>query len=193
MMMEPFEAYKKYLALKQHFTRDSYDYHKYNGKVNAKNTSFEVRKDKYMFYKLSKKRDVEGFLIANMVYDDKAWIGDLLSSESERVYIEWLKRQESLSYVFQNDLSKLDDDMNVNFKVKDGEYPYALILYMRKEICIETLIIIDSITKIFKHWNKSIVDPVLWPDIYKKCLKYEAFLKYDKKAYANLLKDRFSM
>ena len=64
---------------------------------------------------------------------------------------------------------------------------------MRKEICIETLVIIDSITKIFKHWNKSIVDPVLWPDIYKKCLKYEAFLKFDKKTYANLLKDRFSI
>jgi hypothetical protein len=146
-----------------------------------------------MFYKLSKKKDVEGFLVANMVHDDKAWIGDLLSSESERVYIEWLKRQESLSYVFQNDLSKLDDDMNVNFKVNDGENPYALVLYMRKEICIETLIIIDSITKVFKHWNKSIIDPVLWPDIYKKCLKYEAFLKFDKKAYANLLKDRFSI
>ena len=191
--MEPFEAYKKYLALKQHFTRDSYDYFKYNGKVNAKSTSFDVRKDKYMFYKLSKKKDVEGYLIANMLNSDKSWIGDLLSSESEEVYINWLKRQESLSYVFQNDLSKLDDDMNLNFKSKDGEYPLALVLYFRNEICLETLIIINEILNIFKHWNKTIKDTVVWPDIFKKCQKYQSFLKFDKRTYVNLLKSRFDM
>lgn len=191
--MEPFDAYKKYLALKHHFTSDSYDYFKYNGKVNVKSTSFDVRKDKYMFYKLSKKKDVEGYLIANMLNDGKTWIGDLLSSESEQIYINWLKRQESLSYVFENDISKLDDDMNVNFKSINGEYPLALLLYLRKEICLETLIIIDKAIEIFKHWNKSIQDTVMWPDIYKKCLKYQSFLKIEKKTYVNLLKSRFSM
>lgn len=191
--MEPFDAYKKYLALKHHFTSDSYDYFKYNGKVNVKSTSFDVRKDKYMFYKLSKKKDVEGYLIANMLNDGKTWIGDLLSSESEQIYINWLKRQESLSYVFENDISKLDDDMNVNFKSINGEYPLALLLYLRKEICLETLIIIDKAIEIFKHWNKSIQDTVMWPDIYRKCLKYQSFLKIEKKTYVNLLKSRFSM
>jgi hypothetical protein len=33
--MTPFEVYKKYLALKNHFTKDSYDYFKYGGKVSA--------------------------------------------------------------------------------------------------------------------------------------------------------------
>jgi hypothetical protein len=193
MMMEPFDAYKKYLALKHHFTSDSYDYFKYNGKVNVKSTSFDVRKDKYMFYKLSKKKDVEGYLIANMLNDGKTWIGDLLSSESEEIYINWLKRQESLSYVFQNDISKLDDDMNMNFKSNNGEYPLALLLLLRKEICLETLIIIDNIISIFNHWNKSIQDTVVWPDIYRKCLKYKSFLKFDKKTYVNLLKSRFTM
>jgi len=193
MIMEPFDAYKKYLALKHHFTSDSYDYFKYNGKVNVKSTSFDVRKDKYMFYKLSKKKDVEGYLIANMLNDGKTWIGDLLSSESEQIYINWLKRQESLSYVFENDISKLDDDMNVNFKSINGEYPLALLLYLRKEICLETLIIIDKAIEIFKHWNKSIQDTVMWPDIYRKCLKYQSFLKIEKKTYVNLLKSRFSM
>lgn len=193
MIMEPFEAYKRYLALKHHFTSDNYDYFKYNGKVNVKSTSFDLRKDKYMFYKLSKKKDVEGYLIANMLNDGKTWIGDLLSSESEDIYVNWLKRQESLSYVFQNDIDKLDDDMNLNFKVNNGEYPLALLLYLRKEICLETLIIINSIVNIFKHWNVSIRDTVLWPDIYRKCLKYQSFLKFDKKTYVKLLKNRFSM
>ena len=52
--MSPFEAYKLYTAIKNHFTTESYDYFKYNGKVRASEHTFETRKDKYMFYKLSK-------------------------------------------------------------------------------------------------------------------------------------------
>jgi hypothetical protein len=55
--MTPFESYTTFLALKNHFTTDSYDYIKYNGKVGAKPSSFDVRKDKYQFYKLSKHKD----------------------------------------------------------------------------------------------------------------------------------------
>jgi hypothetical protein len=36
-----YEVYKMYLALKQHFTKESYDYHTYNGKVRASEQSFE--------------------------------------------------------------------------------------------------------------------------------------------------------
>ena len=42
---EGFKAYKLYLAVKNHFTT-SYDYFKYNGKVNAKEDSFLKRRDK---------------------------------------------------------------------------------------------------------------------------------------------------
>ena len=54
--MTPFESYKTFLAVKSHFTT-SYDYIKYNGKVNATQSSFEVRKDKYQYYKLSKQKE----------------------------------------------------------------------------------------------------------------------------------------
>ena len=33
--MTPFEVYKTYLSIKNHFTKDKYDYHKYCGKTNA--------------------------------------------------------------------------------------------------------------------------------------------------------------
>ena len=39
--VSPFECYQDYLALKQHFSRPDYDYVKYNGKVNARLSSFE--------------------------------------------------------------------------------------------------------------------------------------------------------
>jgi len=47
MIMEPFDAYKKFQALKLHFTSDSYDYFKYNGSVKVNKISFETKNDKY--------------------------------------------------------------------------------------------------------------------------------------------------
>lgn len=192
MIMEPFDAYKKYLALKQHFSKDKYDYFKYNGKVNAKSSSFETRKDKYMFYKLSKKKDVEGYLIANMIENDNTWIGDLLSSESEQIYNEWLKRQQSMTYIFENDISKLKDNLNENIITKHGEYPYMLKMFFNKQICLETIIISNEILNFFNHWKNKIDDPVIWPDLYKKCQKYKSFIQFDRSVCLNILKNKFT-
>ena len=51
--MTGFEVYKVYLALKQHFTKQEYDYFKYHGKVRANENSFEQRRDRYFFKKLA--------------------------------------------------------------------------------------------------------------------------------------------
>ena len=61
--VEPFDVYQKYLAMKNHFSnKGGYDYHQYNGKVRANKTSFEVRRDKYFFYKLSKLKNRRVFV-----------------------------------------------------------------------------------------------------------------------------------
>ena len=54
-----FAAYALWNALKLHFTSDSYDYFKYNGKTNVSKQTFSIRKDKYQFYKLSRKYSLE--------------------------------------------------------------------------------------------------------------------------------------
>ena len=38
--MMPFDAYRCYLSLKNHFTKDHYDYHKYGGKTRATKEAF---------------------------------------------------------------------------------------------------------------------------------------------------------
>ena len=45
----PFDAYKQYLSLKNHFTKEKYDYHKYCGKSRATVQSFYKRKDRFWF------------------------------------------------------------------------------------------------------------------------------------------------
>ena len=82
--MSAFEAYKEYIALKNHFTKADYDYIKYNGKTGLKYTSFEKRKDKVFFEKLSKIENVCDFLVANFSIDPstpRGWchlVGQLL-------------------------------------------------------------------------------------------------------------------
>ena len=43
--MMPFDAYRCYLSLKNHFTKDHYDYIKYRGKTRATVQAFYKRND----------------------------------------------------------------------------------------------------------------------------------------------------
>ena len=53
----PFDAYKQYLSLKNHFTKEKYDYHKYCGKSRSTVQSFYKRKDRFWFEKLARNKD----------------------------------------------------------------------------------------------------------------------------------------
>ena len=190
--MTPFEAYKLYTAIKNHFTTESYDYFKYNGKVNANIDRFETRKDKYMFYKLSKHEDPLTLLVANFSERPKIWIGDLFEVSSDYNYNDFLRRKQTLKYIFECDIDNLLEDFNKNFEVVNGEYPYLLNLLVRKKITKESFIIIQDCVRFFNAWNKQISDPVLWPTIAMNCKKLYPFLGYDKAKYCAILQNKFS-
>ena len=187
---DAFNLYVYYLALKKHFT-SNYDFIKYNGKVKASQDSFENRKDKYHFYKLSKREDAKNFILANMLHDPGLWIGNLFNEDADQIYNDWKKKQESLSYYFKQDINKLDDDFDSNLISDDGQHPKLLRLYLSKQINIETLIMINEVTKVFDYWDKKLVDKILWPDIKNKCIKYKPFLSFDKTKYKAILIDTF--
>ncbi len=189
---DAYEMYIYYLALKRHFT-SSYDYHKYNGKINASITSFETRKDKFFFYKLSKRSDAKDFILANMVNDPKIWIGDIVGEEGEKIFTEWTKKQQSLSYVFKTELGKLDEDFDSNLITKDGQHPKLLRLHTSGNISQETLIIIDDLTNVFSYWSKKVLDKIIFPDILNRCNKYKPFLNYDKTKMKNILVAQFTI
>ena len=92
--MTGYEAFCLYNSLKLHFNSDSYNYFRYNGKTSTSIDAFENRKDKYHFYKLSRRfsnaEQGRDFIVANLVYDSNVWIGHLLTNESD---VEYRKRQ----------------------------------------------------------------------------------------------------
>lgn len=189
---DAFEVYRYFLAIKQHFTT-SYDFFKYNGKTNTNVTAFENRKDKFHFYKLSKHSDPKDFILANILENPNVWIGDMIADEKyDKIYKDWKKRQQSLSYVFKTDLSKLNEDFNSNLISTNGQHPVIITLYIRGEICIETLIVIANLTKVFSHWDKILLDKIIYPDINRKCKKYFPFMEYDKDKMKKILLDKFA-
>ena len=192
LQVDPYDAYVKYLALKSHFSDPKYDFVKYNGKVKAWRTTFETRKDKYFFYKLSKKKDPVEFLIANFVDNDDFYIGDIREDRANQVYMDFKKRQQALSYTFKSDLSKLKEDFNSNIIVPENEHPYLLRLYMRKDICIETLTLIDRCVKMFSYWDKELDGDIMWPSIKLKAQKYSPFLNVDINKYREIILSKFN-
>ena len=191
-MMSALECYKEYLALKNHFSKPSYDYFKYNGKVKVNASSFDSRKDKLFFQKLAKHPDVHSFLIANLAIDSKAWIRDLAYSETaEKTYKDWLKRQQSLTYNFKQELSKLDEDFNNNFLIKDNDHPILLKKFLGSEISLETICILLNLTGAKNHWDKKMQYDLVWDNTRTKIEKYTPFIKYDKSKIKNILLDHF--
>lgn len=190
---DAYNLYIYYLAVKKHFTSE-YDFFKYQGKVKASPIAFENRKDKYFFYKLSKRPEAKDYILANVIVNPDVWIGDLSgdnTAKAEAVYLEWQKVQQSGMYVFKQDINKLDGDFDSNLLSKDGQHPRLLRAYLSKQIRPETLIMINEVTNVFTYWDKKLVDKVIWPSIKKQCVKYRPFLSFDSARVKHTIVDTF--
>ena len=195
-MNDPFESYKLYNALKLHFETDGYDAIKYHFKTSVKPTSFFNRKDKYFFAKLANTygNELKEFYVANFKNDVK-YVGDMLNEGGERYYRDHKKVMEYLTYQFQTDINKLND-MDIPFdsllEAEDNSHPLIIKLWMQEEILLETVVILDSILGFVERENKKITDTIIWPEIYRKIMKYRPFVKFDRNKYLNLLKETFT-
>jgi hypothetical protein len=192
--MSPFECYQHYLSLKSHFTNPKYDFFKYGGKSRATMTSFNKRKDKYFFEKSSRKysdKEIVDFLVSNFVATDNPqniWIGEIINS-GERTYTEWMKRQQSLSYIFKEQSEQMLSESNLN-EVLDAsrQHPPILKKFLGGKICIETLVIYDIIFQFGNVFDKKLMDPV-WETVSLKIKKYKPFLNIDVFSYKKLLRE----
>ena len=195
--MTGYEAFSLYTSLKLHFNSDSYDYFRYNGKVNTSVDAFENRKDKWHFYKLSRRFDNEeqgrDFIVANLVHDPNVWVGNLLVEESNIQYRKRQKVIQSLTYTFTNEIESLVSHNNPNdlFMIHDGEYPELLQKLLHDEISIETVCILNKILNFLPAWDKKIVDTIHYPNVSRKLKKYTPFIQFEPTKYKIILKKEY--
>ena len=192
--MMPADAYRCYLALKNHFTKDHYDYIKYRGKTRASNQAFYKRKDRFWFEKFARNKndkEIEEFFVSNFIYSTDPgtmWIGEMIK-EGEGRYMDWKKKVQSLSYIFREEVESLFDDKKVDevFDCSKG-HPPILKKYLRGDITLETMVICDIIFGYAKNFDKKLKDPV-WETVSRKIRKYSPFLNIDVFRYKKILKE----
>ena len=193
MIVSPFETYQHYLSLKNHFTNPKYDFFKYGAKTRASITSFNKRKDKYWFEKTSRKysdKEVVDFLVSNFTATDNPqnlWIGEIINS-GERNYSEWMRRQQSLTYLFKEQSNELlsENELESLFNCTKG-HPLILKKYLSGSVSLETLTIFDKVFHFSKNFDKKLDDPV-WESVSLKLKKYSPFLNIDMFQYKKILR-----
>ena len=194
MTVTPFETYQHYLSLKNHFTNPKYDFFKYGARTRASMTSFNKRKDKYWFEKTSRKysdKEVVNFLVSNFTATDNPqnlWIGEIINS-GERNYSEWMRRQQSLTYLFKEQSSELlsENELETLFNCTKG-HPPILKKFLSGSVSLETLTIFDKVFHFSKNFDKKLDDPV-WESVSLKLKKYSPFLNIDMFHYKKILRD----
>jgi hypothetical protein len=192
--MAPFDVYVKYLCLKNHFNKDTYDYFKYNKKTRASLQSFYKRRDRFWFEKISRQRnekEVEDFFVANFVScndPETLWIGEMIK-EGEGRYNNWQKKIQSLSYLFKEESQSLFEENKFDevFNCSKG-HPPLLKKFLSGNISLETLVIYDKIFLFGNKFDKKLNDPI-WQTVGRRIKKYSPFLNIDTLRYRKILKE----
>lgn len=199
MIMEPYDVYRSYLALKLHFTTDQYDVIKQQGRVRASKQAFFKRTDLFSIKKIANDysdKEIVDFLVANFVSGDR-W-GGVFDSEAKNTYLAWKKRIESITYTFQADLDKIAFEAEKIgatyysfFMSVNGQLPKIFNMYLRQAISIETLVILNKLNNYTDELDSRLSDNIIWPDVSRLIKKYSPFLNINQSKYYDILRTRF--
>tara|TARA_B110000503_G_scaffold116592_1_gene175883 strand:- start:1537 stop:2151 length:615 start_codon:yes stop_codon:yes gene_type:complete len=203
IMIQPYDAYSYYMAIKLHFELDSYDALKYNFKSSATPKAFFARKDKYYFAKLAKKfvesKDLVAYYVSNFVRGSK-WVGDMLENGDDN-YNAWRKYSDALTYRFSEDIDTLVDYINKKeIKFDDlflssndsGQHPPIIRLLLQEDVSLETVVLLEKILGFVKRLDKNITETLLWPEMSLKIRKYKPFVNADLMALKKIVLKRLA-
>lgn len=195
--------FRLYYSIRLHFTTN-YDFFKYRGKTK-KFGNLDSKRGKNFIFRLEKKYGDEfaNFLVCMFasIKKEDVRLESLLTSENEKIYDKWKTRMQSLPYHFEQDLlflRDLDIPFNDLFRcsvikngVKSKSHPLILKHYIKNDINLETLIIIDITLGYFNHWDSVMGDDFLWKELHFKIKKYKPFLSISRDRYKEILKKVF--
>jgi len=180
--MSAFDVYLTYVAIKTHFTTDRYDYFRYGTNLDRVTPeSFNKRNDIYFFERLStlyKEKDVVDFFVSNFIVNSNFYIKNM---DSENL-IEWRRRQQSMSYMFKTDLENLINEcgtLNTSLQCHKGTHSKILRMFLGGHIMLETLVMLNRLTRFVNRYDTIIGDDVIWRRISKILKKYDPFVTFD--------------
>jgi hypothetical protein len=201
MIVHGHDIYRTYLAFKQHFSNPKFDFFQYDGKVKAKEETYQQRSDFWFFETLARKltdQEVKEYMLASFVSAEnptKVWIGDIRRNGKDH-WLVWQKLQSGLTYTFEQDCLRLAELMEKNkysfnnlFETVDG-HPPLLRLFIKRQVCLESIVVLDMILGFMKDWDTNLRDP-LWEQLSFKIKKYKPFLSINTTKYRPIIKKVF--
>lgn len=199
-MITGFKAYKYYMSVKLHFTKDNYNVFETRGNVKGTEQAFLARNDRFIFDRIARKydtdRNVIQFFVANFAYGNTSVVYSVEEAESNLT--EWERRKQSLSKVFQDDLGTVSlqaekDKLNKSqiFEFDSGDIPLILKLFLGKRISIESMYLLNKFEPYLDSWYNS--NTLIFKDDMRRILKCEGFVKFDSdklsKSYNNFIQE----
>jgi hypothetical protein len=186
--MDGFKAYKYYMAVKLHFTKDNFDVFKNRGNIKGTREAFNARNDRYAFEKLARKfpvdKDLIQFYVANFAYGNESAV--YASEEADTYLLEWNKRKQSITKIFSDDCNRILMDAYKNKIKEDGifdltnkSYSSILKLFLGKQISLETVRILDDFRPMVASWKENTSMLLLWENEIRRIEKSQGFVKYD--------------
>ena len=187
-----YQAYQIYQSLKLHFTTD-YDAVKYNYKTSVKQSSFDRRKDRYFFEKLSRrfnKEELIHYFTANLIENQKVWIGDM----SDEIYSAYVARYDKLTYMFDEDVKFLYNKGytfdQLCSTTQDCSTNPLLEALRAHEIRPETVVLLDILVNFLKRLRTILSDPLgINKEMIDMLIKYKPIM-LQKPLPKNKIKDK---
>lgn len=194
--MNSLEALTLFIALRLHFTTEAYDYFRFNGKIKYKLHDVEKRKDRLQIAKLAKHPNPVGLLVSNFsINPNIRWLGDVFTDKANQTYKNYIKRIESLTYTFKEELKKFHSSFDYDFSVPTSQsansHPYALRLYLGEHISLETLVLINESTNFYPYWDSVMHDDFVWQQVRLQIPKSRPFLSFDPAGVRHIICDHF--
>lgn len=159
-----FQSYVDYIGIKRHFSDPDFTWQPEAVYKRIKPSAFEKRNDQIFFAKLERthrerRRWVEN-LISGFLYSTDLWIGELFEDDVMRFHQDRLGRIGSLESLFKRDCEVLDfylfDNSTSleNVLLTAGQQdPIIVVLYQKKTISLETLVILNRFSGWLEAWN----------------------------------------
>jgi hypothetical protein len=187
--MTGFKAFRYYLALKLHFNNDKYNVFENKGNIKYSYENFNSRNDRHIFEKLARKfdtdKDLIQFLVANFAYGHDNMIFAI--EEANEYYLEWQKRKQSITRIFNDDLNTIELesqknalslDQIINFTL--NEYPSIIKLYLGKKIAIESVSMLNDLLDFIPKWKQNQSGMLILESDIRRIEKLKGFVKYEQ-------------
>jgi len=182
--VDGFKVWKLYMAVKLHFTTNSYNVFNNRGHVKGARDTFYARNDRFIFEKLARKfpteRDIIQYFVANFAYGNQEVVYEPSTGDSN--LITWNKRKQSISQVFESDLHTILLHLEKNGMTEkhlyEGNPPELFKLYLGGYITVETMVILNSFVDYLTTLKLQL--NLLWAEECRIIDKCKGFVKFDR-------------